>query len=121
MSLSTITPAEAKRLIAQGATLIDIRDKDEHAREHIAVARNRRLGTLTDLGGVKGPDHLSLPRRATHRGQCGSLAAGGGLRGLYPRRRHRRLEAGRAACRGRQEPADRDQPAGDDRRRQPRR
>jgi len=55
MSLPTITPAEAKRLIAQGATLIDIRDKDEHAREHIAVARNRPLGTLTDLGGVKGP------------------------------------------------------------------
>jgi rhodanese-related sulfurtransferase len=55
MSLSIITPAEAKRLIAQGATLIDIRDKDEHAREHIAVARNRPLGTLTDLGGVKGP------------------------------------------------------------------
>jgi rhodanese-related sulfurtransferase len=55
MSLSTITPAEAKRLIAQGATLIDIRDKDEHAREHIAVARNRPLGTLTDLGGVNGP------------------------------------------------------------------
>lgn len=55
MSLPTVTPAEAKRLIAQGATLIDIRDKDEHAREHIAVARNRPLGTLTDLGGVKGP------------------------------------------------------------------
>jgi rhodanese-related sulfurtransferase len=55
MSLPTITPAEAKRLIAQGATLIDIRERDEHAREHIAVARNRPLGTLTDLGAATGP------------------------------------------------------------------
>jgi rhodanese-related sulfurtransferase len=55
MSLPTITPAEAKRLIAQGATLVDIREKDEHAREHIAVARNRPLGTMTDLGEIKGP------------------------------------------------------------------
>jgi rhodanese-related sulfurtransferase len=55
MSVPTITPAEAKGLIAQGATLIDIREKDEHAREHIATARNCPLGTLTDLGGVEGP------------------------------------------------------------------
>jgi rhodanese-related sulfurtransferase len=55
MSLPTVTPVEAKRLIAQGASLIDIREKDEHAREHIAVARNRPLGAMTDLGGLKGP------------------------------------------------------------------
>lgn len=55
MSLQTITPAEAARLIAQGATLIDIREKDEHAREHIPGARNAPLSTLADLGGIKGP------------------------------------------------------------------
>ncbi len=55
MSLTTISPAEAKRLIAQGATLIDIREKDEHARERIAGARNVPLSTLTDLGGINGP------------------------------------------------------------------
>ncbi len=55
MSLPTITPAEAKRLIAQGATLIDIREKDEHAREHIAVARNRPLGAMAELGGLSAP------------------------------------------------------------------
>ena len=55
MSLPTITPAEAERRIAQGATLIDIRDKDEYAREHIAGARNRPLATLADLNGVEGP------------------------------------------------------------------
>ncbi len=55
MSLQAITPAEAERLIAQGATLVDIREKDEHARECIAGARNVPLSTLTDLAGIKGP------------------------------------------------------------------
>ena len=55
MSLSTITPQDAKRLITQGATLIDIRERDEHARERIAIARNCPLGALTDLGDIKGP------------------------------------------------------------------
>lgn len=55
MSLPTITPAEAKRRIAQGAALIDIREKDEYAREHIAGARNRPLAALATLNGVKGP------------------------------------------------------------------
>ena len=40
MSLPTITPAEAKRLLDEGATLIDIRGPDEHARERIPGARN---------------------------------------------------------------------------------
>jgi rhodanese-related sulfurtransferase len=55
MSLQTVTPQEAERLIAQGATLIDIREKDEHARERIMGALNMPLSTLTDLNGVKGP------------------------------------------------------------------
>jgi rhodanese-related sulfurtransferase len=55
MSLPTITPAEAKRRIAQGAALIDIREKDEYAREHIAGARNRPLAALAALNGIKGP------------------------------------------------------------------
>jgi rhodanese-related sulfurtransferase len=38
MSLPTILPAEAKRLIDQGATLIDIRGPDEFARERIPGA-----------------------------------------------------------------------------------
>jgi rhodanese-related sulfurtransferase len=55
MSLQTITPEDAERLVAQGATLIDIREKDEHARERIMGALNVPLSTLTDLGGIKGP------------------------------------------------------------------
>lgn len=49
MSLQTIDAAGAKRLIDQGAMLVDIREADEHARERVPGARNvplSRLGTL---------------------------------------------------------------------------
>jgi len=38
MSLPKISPQEAKRLVAEGAILIDIRESDEHARSHIPGA-----------------------------------------------------------------------------------
>lgn len=38
MSLPKISPQEAKRLIAAGAVLIDIREADEHRRSHIPGA-----------------------------------------------------------------------------------
>ena len=47
MSITTISPAEAHRLIAAGASLIDIRQPDEHARERIAGARNVPLDQLS--------------------------------------------------------------------------
>ncbi len=40
MSLPSITPQKASQLIKSGALLVDIRSKDEHAREHIASARH---------------------------------------------------------------------------------
>jgi rhodanese-related sulfurtransferase len=46
MSLKSITPAEAHDLIAQGAVLVDIRDKDEHAREHIPGAHHVALSEI---------------------------------------------------------------------------
>lgn len=46
MALPLITPDEARRLIADGAALIDIRSPDEHARASIPGARNRPLDTL---------------------------------------------------------------------------
>lgn len=46
MSLPHISPADAKRLLDQGAVLIDIRDADEHARERISAARNVPLSRL---------------------------------------------------------------------------
>lgn len=49
MSLPTITPAEARKLIADGATLIDIREVDEFTRERIPGSRNVPLSRLGDL------------------------------------------------------------------------
>lgn len=46
MSLKTISPAEARRLIDEGAVLVDIRDGDEHAREHIPGARHLPLSEI---------------------------------------------------------------------------
>ena len=47
MSVQTISPPEAQRLIAAGASLIDIRQPDEHARERIAGALNVPLEELS--------------------------------------------------------------------------
>ena len=47
MSIPTISPAEARRLVAAGASLIDIRQPDEHARERIAGAINMPLGRMS--------------------------------------------------------------------------
>ena len=46
MTIATLTPAEARAQIAQGARLIDIRDADEYAREHIPDAELVPLATL---------------------------------------------------------------------------
>jgi rhodanese-related sulfurtransferase len=46
MSLKTISPAQAKDLMNQGAVLVDIRDADEHAREHIPGATNLPLSEI---------------------------------------------------------------------------
>lgn len=55
MSLPTISAAEARRLLDQGAVLVDIREADEHARERIAGARNLPLSRLDagDLAAAK--------------------------------------------------------------------
>ena len=52
MSLPTISPTDARRLLDKGATLVDIREADEHAREKIPGARNLPLSKLAeaDLG-----------------------------------------------------------------------
>lgn len=54
MSLPTISPAEAKRLMDQGATLVDIRGPDEFARERIPGAENRPLDLLSGVSGGNG-------------------------------------------------------------------
>lgn len=49
MTLSPVTPDEARRLIETGAKLIDIRDRDEYAREHIPGALNVPLSEIDRL------------------------------------------------------------------------
>jgi rhodanese-related sulfurtransferase len=48
MSLPTLTPGEAKRLLEQGAILVDVREADEHARENIPGARLMSLSKLDE-------------------------------------------------------------------------
>jgi rhodanese-related sulfurtransferase len=50
MTLTKITPAEARARIAEGAALIDIRAADEHARSRIPGAHNAPLGSAFNLG-----------------------------------------------------------------------
>jgi rhodanese-related sulfurtransferase len=46
MSLPNLSPAEAKRLMDEGAVLVDIRDASEHARERVPGAFNHPLPQL---------------------------------------------------------------------------
>jgi rhodanese-related sulfurtransferase len=46
MSLSNLSPADAKRLMDEGAMLVDIRDASEHARERVPGAFNHPLPEL---------------------------------------------------------------------------
>lgn len=55
MSLHKISPLDAKKLIDQGATLVDIRGPDERAREHIPGSHHSPLGKATDLAGIGAP------------------------------------------------------------------
>jgi rhodanese-related sulfurtransferase len=48
MTLRTIAPHEAKRLIDDGAILVDIRESDEHARERIPGVRHLALSKLDE-------------------------------------------------------------------------
>lgn len=56
MSLTMISPQQAQALMAQGATLVDIRDPDEYAREHIPGARPAPLATLSAGLGCRAGD-----------------------------------------------------------------
>ena len=48
MSLPTISSAEARQLLHQGAILVDIRESDEHVREKIAGAHRLPLSKLDE-------------------------------------------------------------------------
>lgn len=83
MSIMTIPPAQARRLIDAGAKLIDIRAPDEHAREHIPGALNVPLDRLSSE--LAGGDVLIFHCRSGMRtGQAApELAAAAGGRDCY--------------------------------------
>jgi rhodanese-related sulfurtransferase len=56
MNLQSISPVDAKRLVDQGAILVDIREADEYAREHIPGARHAALSQLNqaDISAYRG-------------------------------------------------------------------
>ena len=75
--LKTISPARAAELMRQGAVLIDIREADEHAREHIPGARHHALSRIdTDAPMRPGDDVLVFHCRsgARTRGNAARLA-----------------------------------------------
>jgi len=45
-NLQTISPQQAAALVRKGAVLVDIREADEHAREHISGARHHALSRI---------------------------------------------------------------------------
>lgn len=53
MSLPVLSPQQVKAHLAAGAKLIDIRDADEYAREHIPGARSVPLTTLQQPGALQ--------------------------------------------------------------------
>ncbi|MEM7192144.1 MAG: rhodanese family protein [Pseudomonadota bacterium] len=55
MSMPTISPKDAKRLIDQGASLVDIRSSDERAREFIQGSQHIPLTNLGRLAGMDSP------------------------------------------------------------------
>jgi len=91
--LRTITPAEAARLLREdGATLVDVREPDEHARERIPGARNLPLSRLEEAelavqGGKPVLFHCrsgartqgNAARLAAKAGPCEAYAVEGGL------------------------------------------
>ncbi len=78
MSLPTINPTDARRLLDQGATLIDIREADEHAREKIPGAQNLPLSKLdeADLAAHQKPIIFHCKSGAHTQANTPRLAAG---------------------------------------------
>lgn len=60
MTLPTITPAQAKHLMDQGAVLVDVRERDEHARERIPGARNVALSAIDEAALPTQPGQVVL-------------------------------------------------------------
>ena len=92
--LTTISPTEAATMLRQGATLVDVREADEHARERIPGAHNLPLSRLAEAelavqsgqpvlfhcrsGMRTGENAAALAAKA---GECQAYIVAGGLDG----------------------------------------
>lgn len=80
-NLQTISPARAAELMRQGAVLIDIREADEHAREHIPGARHHPLSRFESDTALRGGNRALVfhcRSGARTRGNAARLAAAAG-------------------------------------------
>jgi rhodanese-related sulfurtransferase len=57
-NLQTISPQRAAELVRAGAVLIDVREADEHAREHIPGARHHALSRIDAESPVRAGDDV---------------------------------------------------------------
>lgn len=79
MTVTRLSPAEARAAVAAGALLVDIRDADEHARERIACAINLPLESVEALPAAERPVVFhcrSGMRTATHATRLAAAARG---------------------------------------------
>ena len=87
--MTTLTPAQARDLLAEGALLVDIRESDEHRRMRIPGARNIPLSSLARIdtahakaivfhcrGGTRTAAHASRLRAAA---DCPVFLLDGGI------------------------------------------
>jgi rhodanese-related sulfurtransferase len=79
-TLKTVTPERAAQMLRAGAVLVDVREADEHAREHIAGARHRALSKLESTKAGSGQEILIFHCRSGMRtqGNAGKLQAASG-------------------------------------------
>jgi rhodanese-related sulfurtransferase len=78
MTMTSVTPAEARRLIENGAKLVDIRDRDEHAREHIPGADNVPVAEMDRLDAGDCPVVFHCRSGARTQANADRLAAAAG-------------------------------------------
>lgn len=106
MTMTTVTPAEAQRLMRDGAKLIDIRAPDEHAREHIPGAANVPVAAIDRIDAGDCPVVFHCRSGARTQGNAARLVAAAGGAPCYV------IEGGLDAWRraGLEVKADRGQP-----------
>lgn len=78
MTISSITPEDARSALVSGATLIDIRDPDEYARERIAGAVNLPLAYIGVQPLPAGPLIFHCRTGMRTSANAATLAAAGG-------------------------------------------